>query len=100
MDDRLEWTTMNTEFMRTGHVSRGIGNSVIHVGGGVSVEQLGAAVEIWDWTGDRLTSVGKMDGKRFETDGFTVFKSDLVLPPDADYVFLFTEIDHFNTNII
>jgi len=100
MDDRLQWTTMNTEFMRTGHVSRGIGNSIIHVGGGIGVEQHGASVEIWEWTGDRLPSSGTMDGKRFETDGFTVFKSDLILPADADYVFLFTEIDHFDANII
>ena len=100
MDDRLHWTTMNTEFMRTGHVSRGIGNYVIHVGGGNGVQQSATSIEIWEWTGERLAIGGPDAGKRYDIDGFTVFKSDLVLLPDADYVFLFTEIDHFDSNII
>ena len=100
MDDRFQWTTLNTEFQRTGHVSRAIGNHVIHVGGGYGLEQAPTSIEIWAWTGERKTSMGDMSGKRFETDGFTVFKSDLILPADANYVFLFTEINHFDENII
>ena len=33
MNDKLQWNILKTSFMRSGHVSRAIGNYVVHIGG-------------------------------------------------------------------